>query len=61
VGSGIFKSEDPAPRAKAVVQAVLNFKDPKALADISAGLGEPMRGIDVASMKAEERMAGRGW
>ncbi len=61
VGSGIFKSEDPAPRAKAVVQAVLNFKDPKALADISAGLGEPMRGIDVASMKAEERMAARGW
>lgn len=61
VGSGIFKSEDPAPRAKAVVQAVLNFKDPKALADISAGLGEPMRGIDVASMKPEERMAGRGW
>ncbi|MCC7476886.1 pyridoxal 5'-phosphate synthase lyase subunit PdxS [bacterium] len=61
VGSGIFKSEDPAPRARAVVQAVLNFKDPKALADISAGLGEPMRGKDIASMPQEERMAARGW
>lgn len=61
VGSGIFKSEDPAPRAKAIVQAVLNYDDPKALADISMELGEAMEGVDIATMPAEERMAPRGW
>lgn len=61
VGSGIFKSADPAPRAKAIVEAALNFEDPKALAKISEGLGEPMKGIDIATMPEDERMANRGW
>jgi pyridoxal 5'-phosphate synthase pdxS subunit len=61
VGSGIFKSADPAPRAKSIVQAVLRYDDPKALAEISEGLGEAMSGLDIASMPAEERLATRGW
>lgn len=61
VGSGIFKSADPAPRAKAIVQAVLNYEDPKALAQISTGLGDAMSGLDIATMPESERMANRGW
>ena len=61
VGSGIFKSDDPAPRAKAIVQAVLHYKDPAILAEISATLGEAMPGLDIATMPEEERMAPRGW
>jgi pyridoxal 5'-phosphate synthase pdxS subunit len=61
VGSGVFKSEDPAPRARAIVQAVTHYQDPKILADISKGLGEPMSGLAVASMKPEELLATRGW
>jgi pyridoxal 5'-phosphate synthase pdxS subunit len=61
VGSGIFKSGDPARRAKAIVDAVLFHKEPKKLAEISAGLGEPMVGINVSSLPEKELMAGRGW
>ena len=61
VGSGIFKSNDPAPRAKAIVEATTHFRDPKILAEISAGLGQPMSGLDVRSMKPEELLATRGW
>ena len=61
VGSGIFKSGDPARRAKAIVDAVLFYKEPKKLAEISAGLGEPMVGINVSSLPKSELMAGRGW
>jgi pyridoxal 5'-phosphate synthase pdxS subunit len=61
VGSGIFKSGDPTSRAKAMVQAVLNYDDPKALAEISEGLGEAMVGRDIATMPEVEKMAGRGW
>ncbi len=61
VGSGIFKSEDPARRARAIVQAVTHYNDPKILAEVSRGLGEPMRGIDVATLREEERLATRGW
>ena len=61
VGSGIFKSEDPARRAKAIVMATTHYRDAKILADVSRGLGEPMRGRDVASMPESERIAGRGW
>ena len=61
VGSGIFKSEDPAPRARAIVEAVLHFRDPKKLAEISEGLGDAMKGQDIATMPEEERMAKRGW
>lgn len=61
VGSGIFKSDDPAVRAKAVVEATTSFNDPDVLAKISRGLGEPMRGLDVRSMPEGERLAPRGW
>ena len=61
VGSGIFKSTDPEAHAKAVVAAVQNYDDPKALAEISTGLGEPMSGLDVAGMQEGDRMAVRGW
>jgi pyridoxal 5'-phosphate synthase pdxS subunit len=61
VGSGIFKSADPRPRAEAIVKAVLHYNNPAKLAEISTGLGEPMRGLDVAAMGEQERMAGRGW
>jgi pyridoxal 5'-phosphate synthase pdxS subunit len=61
VGSGIFKSSDPARRAKAIVMATTHFNDAKIIAEVSRGLGEPMRGRDVASMPAEERLAVRGW
>jgi pyridoxal 5'-phosphate synthase pdxS subunit len=54
VGSGIFKSEDPAPRARAIVLAVTHFNDPKKLAEISKGLGEPMRGIEISSIPEEQ-------
>jgi pyridoxal 5'-phosphate synthase pdxS subunit len=61
VGSGIFKSNDPEQRARAIVRAVANFEDAKVIAEVSEGLGEPMRGLDVASMPAGERLASRGW
>ncbi|MCI0813638.1 MAG: pyridoxal 5'-phosphate synthase lyase subunit PdxS, partial [Chloroflexi bacterium] len=56
VGSGIFKSSDPAPRAHAIVQAVTHYKDPAVLAEISKGLGDPMSSIAVGSMNEEERL-----
>jgi pyridoxal 5'-phosphate synthase pdxS subunit len=59
VGSGIFKSEDPARRARAIVDATTYFNDPDMLAKVSTGLGEPMRGLDV--IPADERLAPRGW
>ena len=61
VGSGIFKSDDPAPRARSIVEATTNFRDPDILAKVTRGLGEPMRGLDVRSMPVEERLADRGW
>ena len=61
VGSGIFKSSDPAPRAHAIVQAVTHYNDPAVLAEISKGLGDPMSSIAVSSMSEEERLAKRGW
>lgn len=61
VGSGIFKSNDPAPRAKAIVQAVTHFQDPKILAEISKGLGEAMPGKDIRALKPEEMLSTRGW
>jgi pyridoxal 5'-phosphate synthase pdxS subunit len=61
VGSGIFKSDDPEQRAKAIVKAVTNYNDPEIVAEVSRGLGEPMRGLDVRSMPDEERLAVRGW
>lgn len=61
VGSGIFKSGDPAKRAKAIVQAVTNYNDYDLLAKISKDLGEAMVGINISSIPPEERMQERGW
>jgi pyridoxal 5'-phosphate synthase pdxS subunit len=61
VGSGIFKSGDPAKRAAACVKAVTYFTDPKVIADASRGLGEAMVGINVADIPVPHRLAERGW
>ncbi|MBD5647013.1 MAG: pyridoxal 5'-phosphate synthase lyase subunit PdxS [Desulfovibrio sp.] len=61
VGSGIFKSGDPAKRAKAIVQAVTNYNDYKLLAEISCDLGEPMVGIEISQIPQDQRMQERGW
>ena len=61
VGSGIFKSGDPAKRAAAIVKAVANYNNPKILAEVSEDLGEAMVGINVYSLKEEEKMADRGY
>jgi pyridoxal 5'-phosphate synthase pdxS subunit len=61
VGSGIFKSNDPAKRARAIVEAVAHYKDARLVAEVSRGLGEAMRGQSVARMEERDRMAARGW
>ena len=61
VGSGIFKSDDAPARAKAVVEATTHFNNPEIIARVSTGLGEPMRGVDVASLRSEDLLATRGW
>lgn len=61
VGSGIFKSSDPAPRAKAIVEATTHYKNPEILAKVSENLGEPMVGINVSSLPESEQLATRGW
>ena len=59
VGSGIFKSSDPAPRAKAIVEAATNYRDAHILAKVSCGLGEPMPGLEIDGL--DTRLADRGW
>jgi pyridoxal 5'-phosphate synthase pdxS subunit len=61
VGSGIFKSDNPAKRAKAIVEAVTHYNNPEILAKVSKDLGEPMVGINVSSIPREEMLAERGW
>ena len=61
VGSGIFKSADPAARARAIVQAVAHYDDPHVLAEVSRGLGEAMPGRAAAQLPAAERLQERGW
>ncbi|GAB4437599.1 MAG: pyridoxal 5'-phosphate synthase lyase subunit PdxS [Anaerolineae bacterium] len=61
VGSGIFKSGDPAKRAKAIVEAVTHFNNAQILAEVSKDLGEPMVGINVSSLPDEDLIASRGW
>lgn len=61
VGSGIFKSGNPAKRAEAIVKATTHFRDPQILAEVSKGLGEAMVGITMESLNAGERLATRGW
>jgi pyridoxal 5'-phosphate synthase pdxS subunit len=59
VGSGIFKSDDPSTRAKAIVEATTNFRDPEILAKVSRGLGSAMPGLEIASL--DTKLADRGW
>jgi pyridoxal 5'-phosphate synthase pdxS subunit len=59
VGSGIFKSEDPASRARAIVEATTHHQDPEILAKVSHGLGEPMHGLEIGTL--ETRLQDRGW
>jgi pyridoxal 5'-phosphate synthase pdxS subunit len=61
VGSGIFKSGDPARRGAAIVRATTHYKDAKILAEVSRNLGEPMVGRQVTDIPEEELLAGRGW
>ncbi len=61
VGSGIFKSKDPAPRAKAVVRATTHWQDAKVVAEVSRGLGEAMAGLEIPQIPEGERLATRGW
>jgi pyridoxal 5'-phosphate synthase pdxS subunit len=61
VGSGIFKSEDPAARANAIVQAAKNYNNPKKLLEASRSLGEAMPGLDVAKLQESELLQTRGW
>ncbi|TEB08660.1 Pyridoxal biosynthesis lyase PdxS [Pelotomaculum schinkii] len=61
VGSGIFKSKDPAARAKAIVAATTHYNDPQILAEVSRDLGEAMPGLEIANIAPAERMQDRGW
>ena len=61
VGSGIFKSGNPAKRARAIVEATTHYTDPAIIAEVSKGLGEPMVGIEISAIPQEQLLAGRGW
>jgi len=61
VGSGIFKSSNPAVRAKAIVKATTHYKDPAIIAEVSKNLGEAMSGLDIKQIPPDELMAKRGW
>ncbi len=61
VGSGIFKSNDPAPRAKAIVEATTHYNDPEVIARVSRGLGDAMVGIEIGTIPTAELLAERGW
>ena len=61
VGSGIFKSQDPSARAKAIVKATTHYKDAKIIAEVSKNLGDAMSGLDIKQIPAEELLAKRGW
>jgi pyridoxal 5'-phosphate synthase pdxS subunit len=61
VGSGIFKSDDPAPRAKSIVEATTHYNDPEIIGRVSRGLGEAMVGIEISAIPEAELLAERGW
>ncbi len=61
VGSGIFKSDDPAPRARAIVEATTHFADAERVARASEGLGQPMQSLETRKLDESELLAGRGW
>ncbi|MCK5547806.1 MAG: pyridoxal 5'-phosphate synthase lyase subunit PdxS, partial [Thermoplasmata archaeon] len=60
VGSGIFKSEQPEVMAKAIVEATMNFKDAKVVAEVSRGLGSAMKGVEISELSESERLQERG-
>jgi len=61
VGSGIFKSKNPKAMAIAIVETVVHFDDPGVVAEVSKGLGDAMRGLDIADIPQKERLQERGW
>ena len=61
VGSGVFKSEDPAQRARAIVKATTHYQDPEIIAEAAKGLGKAMPGIEIGTIAKEELLAARGW
>jgi pyridoxal 5'-phosphate synthase pdxS subunit len=61
VGSGIFKSEDPASRARSIVRATTHYTDPKVLAEVSRGIGKAMAGQEISEIKPENLIQFRGW
>jgi pyridoxal 5'-phosphate synthase pdxS subunit len=61
VGSGVFKSEDPAQRARAIVKATTHYQDPEIIAEAAKGLGKAMPGIEIGTIAKEELLAVRGW
>ncbi len=61
VGSGIFKSEDPERRARAIVEATTHFNDPARVAAASSGLGQPMVSLESSKLEGEQLLAPRGW
>ncbi len=61
VGSGIFKSNNPAKMARAIVQATTHYQDPKIIAEVSRGVGEPMKGLEIGAIPQGELLATRGW
>ena len=61
VGSGIFKSSDPARRAQAIVEATTHFDNPAIIAEVSKGLGDAMQGLEISAIREQELMAARGW
>ena len=61
VGSGIFKSANPSKTAKAIVQATTNYRDAALIAEVSKGLGDPMKGIEIGTIAEGSLLATRGW
>jgi pyridoxal 5'-phosphate synthase pdxS subunit len=61
VGSGIFKSENPEKRARAIVEAVTYYDDAKVIAENSKGLGAPMKGVEITTLSPNQRLQERGW
>ena len=61
VGSGVFKSGDPVERGRAIVEAVTHFNDPAIIAEVSRGLGEPMVGLEIGTLREEQLLSTRGW
>ncbi|MFQ5885030.1 MAG: pyridoxal 5'-phosphate synthase lyase subunit PdxS, partial [Thermoplasmata archaeon] len=61
VGSGVFKSDNPKERGRAIVKATANFDDPSVIAEVSKGLGDAMKGLEISEIPADQRLQERGW